>query len=43
MVGDRTHETHSSEPPTAVLWEANNPYYESMTVFSRWERRPGNP
>jgi len=25
-----------------VLWEANNPYYESMTVFSLWERRPGN-
>jgi hypothetical protein len=27
---------------TAVLWEANNPYYESMTAFSLWERRPGN-
>jgi len=39
---DRTKETHSTEPPSAVLWEANNPYYESMTAFSLWERRPGN-
>jgi len=39
---DRSRETHSSEAPTAVLWEANNPYYESMTAFSLWERRPGN-
>jgi len=39
---DRRQETHSSEAPTAVLWEANNPYYENMTVFSLWERRPGN-
>jgi hypothetical protein len=27
----------------AVLWEANNPYYESMSFLSLWERRPGNP
>jgi hypothetical protein len=27
----------------AVLWEANNPYYETMGPFSLWERRPGNP
>jgi hypothetical protein len=27
----------------AVLWEANNPYYEMMGPFSLWERRPGNP
>jgi hypothetical protein len=26
----------------AVLWEANNPYYESMGFFSLWERRPGS-
>jgi hypothetical protein len=39
---DRAKETHSTEPPTAVLWEANNPYYQSMTAFSLWERRPGN-
>ena len=26
-----------------ILWEANNPYYESMTWTSAWERRPGNP
>jgi hypothetical protein len=39
---DRTRETHSTEPPSAVLWEANNPYYTSMTAFSLWERRPGN-
>ena len=26
-----------------VLWEANNPNYESMTWTSLWERRPGNP
>ena len=25
-----------------IIWEANNPYYERMTVFSLWERRPGN-
>lgn len=25
-----------------ILWEANNPYYESMTWWSLWERRPGN-
>ena len=39
---DRRVETHSKEGPTAVLWEANNPYYESMSIFSLWERRPGN-
>jgi hypothetical protein len=39
---NRDLETHSKEAPTAVLWEANNPYYESMTPFSLWERRPGN-
>jgi hypothetical protein len=39
---NRQQETHSTEPPTAILWEANNPYYQSMTVFSLWERRPGN-
>jgi hypothetical protein len=39
---DRRLETYSSEAPTTVLWEANNPYYESMTAFSLWERRPGN-
>jgi len=39
---DRSRETHSSEAPTTVLWEANNPYYESMTALSLWERRPGN-
>lgn len=27
----------------AVLWEANNPYYEGMGLLSLWERRPGNP
>lgn len=27
----------------AVLWEANNPYYESMRLTSLWERRPDNP
>jgi MFS family permease len=26
-----------------ILWEANNPYYESMGLLSLWERRPGNP
>lgn len=26
----------------SVLWEANNPYYESMTPVSLWERRPTN-
>jgi hypothetical protein len=26
-----------------ILWEANNPYYESMRLSSSWERRPGNP
>jgi Dolichyl-phosphate-mannose-protein mannosyltransferase len=25
-----------------ILWEANNPFYESTTLLSRWERRPGN-
>lgn len=25
-----------------VLWEANNPYYESMRLTTLWERRPGN-
>lgn len=43
LVVDRSHETYLSEAPTFVLWEANNPYYESMTVFSLWERRPVNP
>ncbi len=28
---------------TVILWESNNPYYESMTPTSLWERRPGNP
>jgi len=42
MLIDRSRETHSSEAPTTILWEANNPYYESMTAFSLWERRPGN-
>jgi len=28
---------------SAILWEANNPYYESMRWMSLWERRPGNP
>jgi hypothetical protein len=32
-----------SEIGRAVLWEANNPYYETMGLFSLWERRPGNP
>ncbi len=27
----------------SVLWEANNPYYESMRLTSLWERRPYNP
>jgi hypothetical protein len=31
-----------SEIGRAVVWEANNPYYEDMTPFSLWERRPGN-
>ena len=39
---DRSRESHSNEAPTTVLWEANNPYYESMTAFQLWERRPGN-
>jgi hypothetical protein len=26
-----------------ILYEANNPYYESMTLTSLWERRPSNP
>lgn len=26
----------------AVIWEANNPLYESMKPWSLWERRPGN-
>jgi 4-amino-4-deoxy-L-arabinose transferase-like glycosyltransferase len=42
MFIDRSMETHSTEAPTTILWEANNPYYESMTVGSLWERRPGN-
>jgi hypothetical protein len=33
----------SEEKESAVLWEANNPYYESMRWNSLWERRPGNP
>jgi hypothetical protein len=32
-----------SEIGQAVLWEANNPFYETMGLFSLWERRPGNP
>lgn len=32
-----------NETGQAVLWEANNPYYETMGPFSLWERRPGNP
>jgi hypothetical protein len=32
-----------NEAAEAVLWEANNPYYESMTLLSLWERRPWNP
>jgi 4-amino-4-deoxy-L-arabinose transferase-like glycosyltransferase len=43
LVVDRSHETFLSEAPTFVLWEANNPYFDSMTVFSLWERRPTNP
>jgi len=31
------------EKARGILWEANNPYYESMTLTSLWERRPGNP
>lgn len=31
-----------NEAAEGVLWEANNPYYESMTLFSLWERRPAN-
>ena len=32
-----------NETGKAILWEANNPYYERMGLFSLWERRPGNP
>ncbi len=31
------------ENVSSIVWEANNPYYESMTLRSLWERRPGNP
>jgi len=36
-------EPQRRENSLTVLWEANNPYYESMTPTSLWERRPGNP
>jgi len=26
-----------------ILWEANNPYFESMRLTTLWEARPGNP
>ncbi len=28
---------------TVILWEANNPYYESLSPTGLWGRRPGNP
>lgn len=33
----------TGENASGILWEANNPYYASMTWRSLWERRPGNP
>jgi hypothetical protein len=35
-------ETHRHEN-TVILWESNNPYYESMKFTSLYGRRPGNP
>jgi hypothetical protein len=26
-----------------ILWDSNNPYYESMRLTTLWELRPGNP
>jgi len=37
--GDSLHQTDTG----GIVWEANNPYYESMNWTSLWERRPGNP
>lgn len=34
-----THKANKS----MILWEANNPYYESLSPFSLWGRRPSNP
>jgi hypothetical protein len=31
------------ENKSLILWEANNPFYESMSPFSLWGRRPLNP
>ncbi|MGO9244184.1 MAG: hypothetical protein ACLPT4_15970 [Verrucomicrobiia bacterium] len=36
-------EKGTEEAAASILWEANNPYYESMRLGSLWERRPGNP
>lgn len=33
----------SEQKQTGVLWEANNPHYESMRWSDLWEQRPGNP
>jgi 4-amino-4-deoxy-L-arabinose transferase-like glycosyltransferase len=43
IAAQRVREDHLSQSASGVLWEANNPYYESMRWTSLWERRPGNP
>lgn len=39
----RSEYGRKGEGEPGILWEANNPYYESMALGSAWERRPGNP
>jgi 4-amino-4-deoxy-L-arabinose transferase-like glycosyltransferase len=43
QLGGATTTDHLRQSARGVLWEANNPHYESMTLWSLWERRPGNP
>ncbi len=40
--GDRDDGWRSTDRG-GILWEANNPYYESMHLSDSWGRRPGNP
>ncbi|MCG3147278.1 MAG: hypothetical protein PCFJNLEI_00717 [Verrucomicrobiae bacterium] len=41
--GTPTDAQKARDNPSLVIWEANNPYYESLGWLSLWERRPGNP
>jgi 4-amino-4-deoxy-L-arabinose transferase-like glycosyltransferase len=42
-LGTSVHDAFKAGDQGGVLWEANNPCYESMSWFALWEQRPGSP